>query len=280
MSIANGTEHYDYPQVQLTDRPTFADYNPTFRDIDAKLYSLITGATADEADIAQLKLDMTQAQSDIVTAKGVADAAKAEADANAENIGIISTALGNTDRTVATKLDSVAIAEPYDTTATYSVGDVVVYNGQRYVCSTAVTVAEPFDADKWTGEDVETVLDSLKSDVDDVKSDLANIGQIVWSGAVNAEGDTNADCSNYTLFLVTFNALGTSVHYTQIVAKNVLTGLNAINQDATDKVNFNSRAILIQNTKFSLTAGAFAKVDPATQGTFEGCVVTEIRGIV
>lgn len=162
MSIANGTTHYGYPQVQLTDRPTFADFNPAFQDIDAKLYGLITGATTDHAAIEALQTGLGETNLALAGVKDTADAAKAKADANEENIGILQTSLGNTDRTVATKLDSVAIAEPYDASAgTYAVGDVVVYNGQRYRCTTAVAVSEPFDADKWTGEDVETVLERM-----------------------------------------------------------------------------------------------------------------------
>lgn len=42
------------------------------------------------------------------------------------------------------------LAEFYDDTATYSVGDYVVYEGILYKCDTAVTVAETFDPTKWT----------------------------------------------------------------------------------------------------------------------------------
>lgn len=178
MSIANGTTHYDYPQVELTDRPTFADFNPAFRDIDAKLYGLITGATTDHAAIESLQSSLGETDTLLATVKTTADGAKAEADANAENIATLTTGLSNTNRDVANKLYSVAIAEPYDATAgTYAIGDVVVYNGQRYVCTTAVAVAEPFDADKWTGEDVETVLENLATAINSVNTGLISVDQ-------------------------------------------------------------------------------------------------------
>ena len=162
MSIAQGTTHYNYPQVQLNDRPTFADFNPAFEDIDAKLYSLITGASTDHSAIESLQTGLGETNLLLASVKQTADSASGKADTNAENITLLQTGLGNTDRTVANKLDSVAIAEPYDAAAgTYAIGDIVVYNGQRYKCTTAVAVAEPFDADKWTGEDVETVLERL-----------------------------------------------------------------------------------------------------------------------
>ena len=175
MSIANGTTHYSYPQVQLTDRPTFADFNPAFEDIDSKLYGLITGASTDHAAIGELQTGLGETNLLLATVKNTADSASGKADTNAENITLLQTGLSNTNRNVANKLDSVAIAEPYDPNAgTYDVGDIVVYSGQRYKCVTAVAVAEPFDADKWVGEDVQTVLDDISDDITQVSTELSN----------------------------------------------------------------------------------------------------------
>lgn len=175
MSIAQGTTHYNYPQVQLSDRPTFADFNPAFEDIDAKLYSLITGASTDHGAIEALQTGLGETNLLLASVKQTADSASGKADTNAENITLLQTALGNTDRAVANKLDSVAIAEPYDAAAgTYAVGDIVVYQGQRYKCTTAVAVAEPFDADKWTGEDVETVLEHIQDEIDNIPTPAAS----------------------------------------------------------------------------------------------------------
>ena len=210
MSIANGTTHYDYPQVQLTDRPTFADFNPAFEDIDAKLYSLISGASTDHSAIEALQTGLGETNLLLASVKNTADSASGKADTNAENITLLQTGLGNTDRAVATKLDSVAIAEPYDASAgTYSVGDIVVYNGQRYKCTTAVAVAEPFDADKWTGEDVETVLEHLQDEIDNIPSGGTaadvSLAPITGMTAANVQdgiselNDKITDFQNYTL---------------------------------------------------------------------------------
>lgn len=51
-------------------------------------------------------------------------------------IGAINTLLAN-------------FASVYDSTATYTVDDVVTYNGVLYKCTTAVTTAEAFDNSKW-----------------------------------------------------------------------------------------------------------------------------------
>lgn len=41
------------------------------------------------------------------------------------------------------------LADDYDSTATYSIGDYAVYEGVLYRCITAVSTAEDFDDDKW-----------------------------------------------------------------------------------------------------------------------------------
>lgn len=43
----------------------------------------------------------------------------------------------------------VSAADAYDTTATYAIGDLVMYGYELYRCIAAVTVAEAFDANKW-----------------------------------------------------------------------------------------------------------------------------------
>lgn len=201
MSIANGTTYYDYPLVQLTDRPTFADYNSAFSDIDAKLHGLITGAETDHQAITNLQTGLGQTDTLLASVKLTADGAKAKSDTNEENIGILTTGLSNTNRTVATKLDSVAIAEPYDPDAgTYNVGDIVVYNGQRYKCTTAVAVSEPFDADKWTGEDVQTVLDGINAGLSSLFTERTKLYDGTFSGGDDITLSDNIN--NYRVFSI------------------------------------------------------------------------------
>lgn len=172
MSYAQGTTHYNFPQIAGTDRPTFADANEAFRTLDTKLYALEGSATEVDGRLDTAEGNIVELQNDVQTAQGTADTANGKGDTALEQIGITNTNVSQLTTRVGNKFDSVGIADPYDTAATYSVGDVVTYNGQRYRCTTAVTVAEPFDVTKWTGEDVETVLREIKSDLDN---------KIVWS---------------------------------------------------------------------------------------------------
>lgn len=75
------------------------------------------------------------------------------------DISVINTDLDNIDTAIYNNqvrsqaaLDD--IAPEYDATATYSVGDYVIYNKTLYRCTTAVTTAEAFDDTKWTAEKV------------------------------------------------------------------------------------------------------------------------------
>lgn len=52
------------------------------------------------------------------------------------------------DKTIATVEDMYGFPV-YDNTATYAIGDKVIYNGIPYRCTTAITMAEDFDSSKW-----------------------------------------------------------------------------------------------------------------------------------
>lgn len=56
---------------------------------------------------------------------------------------------GNMDK-IDKGLGNINIADKYDNTSTYAVGDYVIYEGLLYKCTTAVTIAENFDNTKWT----------------------------------------------------------------------------------------------------------------------------------
>ena len=63
---------------------------------------------------------------------------------------------------------SPGVAAQYSTSATYNVGDYVIYNGQLYRCTTAITTPESWTAAHWTAA-------MLGKDVGDLKSDLTVI---------------------------------------------------------------------------------------------------------
>lgn len=58
-----------------------------------------------------------------------------------------------------------AIADEYDSTSTYSVGDYCIYGGVFYRCTTAVTTAGSFDSTKWTATQVGDELIDIEADI-------------------------------------------------------------------------------------------------------------------
>ena len=56
------------------------------------------------------------------------------------------------------------LADAYDSTATYAVGDWCIRNGKLYECITAIATAEPFDSTKWR----RVAVAELKSNLTDL----------------------------------------------------------------------------------------------------------------
>ena len=63
------------------------------------------------------------------------------------------------------KTNLSVIAPSYDSTSTYAVGDIVIYNGVLYKCTTAISTAEAWDATHWTAKDVDTVIRENQPDL-------------------------------------------------------------------------------------------------------------------
>lgn len=161
MSFAQGTLHYNLPITIGSDKRTWFDTNEAFIAIDAAIWEAAQSAgaatTAVEALTTQVGTlsELVQTVANAYTAlSGSVNTLSEVVQGHTLNIQQLQTATAN-------KADSVAIADAYNPNLTYSVGDVVMYVGQRYKCITAVTTGEPFDQDKWQGEDVQTVLDEL-----------------------------------------------------------------------------------------------------------------------
>ena len=67
------------------------------------------------------------------------------------------------------------IAAEYSTSSTYNVGDVVLYNGQLYKCTTAITTAEAWTAAHWTAVTVGGKIADLEATTNDLKDDFTSL---------------------------------------------------------------------------------------------------------
>ena len=161
----NSTTHYGFPLPLGTDLTVPMDYNQAMNDIDENLFDAATDA----------ETAATAAANAVETANGAAaDVADLGTTVNAHDGRLTSleqhdivqdNKIDALETSTGIKFDSVGVADAYINGLTYDVDDIVTYNGQRYKCITAVTAAEPFDSDKWQGEDIQTVFDAIYSEL-------------------------------------------------------------------------------------------------------------------
>ena len=168
MSYTNGTPFLNLPQTIGSDHRDWFDTNESFLDLDTKVKTLWDDSGSAASAIDALQELTATLQTDLTTLSGTVDTHTSALSTINEALVLINGTLATLNTSVATKFDSAGIADPYDAThGIYAVGDVVTYNGQRYVCSTAVTAAEPFDADKWTAKDIQSELNEINNDFSD-----------------------------------------------------------------------------------------------------------------
>lgn len=88
------------------------------------------------------------------------------------------------------------LADAYDSTATYAVGDWCIRNGKLYECITAITTAEPFDSTKWR-----------RVTVAELKSNLTNLNKVKTTGtAILGLNDAGTDYTIQKQGVVTITA--------------------------------------------------------------------------
>lgn len=160
MAHSNSTQYYNLPQFDSTDKPAWlVDVNPAYSAIDTGIHA--AKAAADSA-----QSDATQALSD---ASGASTAAAA---ADAKGSGAIA-----------------SLATAFDSTATYSVGDVVIYNNLLYVCSVAIVTPGAWTGSaNWSRVNIDDLIDNTNNKI----GVLDNLTTTDNSSVVNAINEVNA----------------------------------------------------------------------------------------
>lgn len=187
----NETTHYSIPKPLGTDLTVPMDYNDAADAVDQALFDASTNASEAVTAAANAVDAAADAVEEVGTLGTEVNSLKGRTSALETSDVIQNNKIDSLENQGVTKFDSAGIADPYVNGLTYSVGDVVTYNGQRYKCITAVVAAEPFDADKWSAEDVETVLNELKSDL---RPTTYNVGGMIVG---NSDGSISAQCGGY-----------------------------------------------------------------------------------
>ncbi len=163
MSYTNSTTHYGFPLPLGTDLTVPMDYNQAMNDIDENLFDAVTDASTAATAAANAVETANGAAADVADLGSTVNAHGGRLTSLEQHDIVQDNKIDAAETAIDNKFDSVGIADAYLNGLTYAVGDVVTYNGQRYKCITAVTAAEPFDSDKWQGEDVQTVIDDIYS---------------------------------------------------------------------------------------------------------------------
>lgn len=179
MSHTNSTTHYSLPQFVTSDKPAWlTDINNAYTAIDTGIYN---------------------AQTDATTAKNTADNAQADATA-------AGTAASTADNKAAGAIAS--IANLFDTTATYAVGDLVMYNSLLYKCTVAVSTPGAWTGTtNWTRTTVESEIPSDASMIPLTSSPSSptTAAAIAEIGAINTTNtsETVASASWKTMATIT-----------------------------------------------------------------------------
>lgn len=267
MSYTNKTEFYDIPLPIETDLYNPMDYNESMEAVDIALHGAVTNAATavDTADAASAAAG--EAVAGLEALSGTVNEEKGKLTALTARV---TAAENEIDDVRADSNDMIcAYNEPTATsTHAYSIGDYFIYNNVLYKATSAISIGD-------------TIVPDTNCTTTNVTTEIKNftqVGKSLWTGDVNEGKTTPGDFSAYTLFAVTYNTGGT-VEQTDIVVKGSYHMLNAINQNASDIVNFNCRTITITDTGFTTGAGAFAKINPATQTALENLHITGIYGI-
>lgn len=140
MAHTNSTTNYQLPQFLPTDKPAWlVDVNPAYAAIDTAIKN-----ASDAAGNAQT--DATQALSDAAGANAIATQANTKAD------GAIA-----------------SLAEAFLDTATYAVGEYVIFNNILYVCTDPVTTPGPWTGSvNWTRASLDSIATELNNAIRNV----------------------------------------------------------------------------------------------------------------
>ena len=140
MAHTNSTSNYNLPQFLPTDKPAWlVDVNPAYASIDTAIKNASDAAASAQEDATQ----------------ALADAAGAAATATQANT--------KADGTIA------SLAENFLDTATYAVGEYVVFNNILYVCVEPVTTPGPWTGSvNWARASVDSIATKLNNDINNL----------------------------------------------------------------------------------------------------------------
>ena len=109
-----------------------------------------------------------------------------------------------------------SLAPEFSTSSVYAVGDVVMYEGLRYRCMTAVSTAGAFNPSNWTQENVQTAVENAAN-----HSYVFNTPVQTTSTTDETDDTISVELANRAMNIV---QLATTVKYLNITFPQITTG--------------------------------------------------------
>ena len=178
MGHTNSTSNYNLPQFITTDKPAWlTDVNNAYSAIDFGIHA----------------------------AKTAADNAQGDATTALTNAGTAQTKANTADSKASGAIAS--ISEDFLDSATYAVGDLVMYNNLLYKCHTAVVTPGAWTgSSNWSRTDIDTIINNLAlDDLADVTFGTPQGGQVleydgyVWKNNNLTKDESVSPVTGYTL---------------------------------------------------------------------------------
>lgn len=200
---------------------------------------------------------------------------------NATNAANSATAAAASATTAANAAGNLAPA--YSASATYAVGDHVLYDGGYYVCNTAITTAEAWTAAHWTAAKVGPEITDLKTHLAETQIQTNPTARLIitsgryWKGNVNetiSDGAQNTynkydliPCrSGDQFFLHVSGSSSAAPYYILDASKTILSkGSGAVNETITISDSSASYLAVNHNTNASFTPSVYLITETENQ---------------
>ena len=82
------------------------------------------------------------------------------------------------------------LADEYDATATYAVGDLCIHDNVLYRCNTAISTPEAWNSIHWTATSVDTELDTISNDLGTLDGTVSGISSEIGNTALPTTAQT------------------------------------------------------------------------------------------
>ena len=121
--------------------------------------------------------------------------------------------------------------DAYDDTATYAVGDLCIYNNTLYKCTTAITVAEAWNASHWTATSIATEIGAINTALTPLTKEKTQTvycsnGARIWIKRLGTTVQVEINESSQMTFLTSWaNVYTDSTYQTRAYLDSELVGL-------------------------------------------------------